>query len=326
MTTDTINWFEERGVKLKTEADGRMFPITDSSQTIIDCLLHEADKYGVKIEMNTDVLRLEKKEDGNLELTVRFEERHLFDAVLIATGGSPNAAGFDWLRDMGHEIISPVPSLFTFNIPRNPVTELMGVSVEHARVKILQTNFSAEGPLLITHWGMSGPAILKLSANAARALAEMKYNFRIQVSWIKEMKEADLRENLIRLKKDFTTRTISNTNEFGLPKRLWQFLLNKSGITENLQWAQLSNEQMNKLITSLLYDEYIVSGKTTFKEEFVTCGGISLKDVNFATMESKKIKGVFFAGEVLDIDAVTGGFNFQAAWTTGFIAGKAMGN
>jgi predicted Rossmann fold flavoprotein len=326
MTTDTINWFEERGVKLKTEADGRMFPVSDSSQTIIDCLLDEASKHKVKIETGCDVLRLEKKDNGKIELTFRYEERHEFDAVLIASGGSANVVGFDWLKESGHEIIPPVPSLFTFNIPGNKITELMGVSVDMGRVKILQTNFSSEGPLLITHWGFSGPAILKLSSMAARTLAEMKYNFKIQVSWVKDLNEEKMRDALQSLKNISAKKIIHSTAEFGLPKRLWQFLLGKSGIEDYEQWAQLTKEQINKLLTSLLYDEYSVSGKTTFKEEFVTCGGISSKDVDFKTMESKKIKGLYFAGEVLDIDAVTGGFNFQAAWSTGYVAGSSMGN
>jgi predicted Rossmann fold flavoprotein len=325
MTTDTINWFESRRVKLKTEPDGRMFPVTDSSQTIIDCLLNEASRHHVKIETGSDVLRIEKKDNGKIELTFRYEERHEFDAVLIASGGSINAAGFDWLKECGHEIISPVPSLFTFNIPKNKITELMGVSVEIARVKIPETNFISEGPLLITHWGMSGPAILKLSSIAARTLAEKKYNFKIQVNWVKDLNEEKLRPTLTEIKNASAKKLIHNAPEFGLPKRLWQFLLIKSGIENQMQWAQLSKEQLNKLLNSLIYDEYIVSGKTTFKEEFVTCGGVSLKDVDFKTMESKKMKRLFFAGEVLDIDAVTGGFNFQAAWTTGYVAALGMG-
>jgi predicted Rossmann fold flavoprotein len=200
MTTDTINWFEERNVKLKTESDGRMFPVTDSSQTIIDCLLDEAAKHKVKIETGCDVLRLEKNDNGKIQLTFRYEERREFDAVLVASGGSANAAGFDWLKQSGHEIIAPVPSLFTFNMPGNKIKELMGVSVENARVKILQTNFSSEGPLLITHWGMSGPVILKLSSMAARMLAEKKYNFKIQVSWVKDLNEEKMRDALQGLK------------------------------------------------------------------------------------------------------------------------------
>ena len=326
MTTDTIKWFEERGVLLKIEDDGRMFPVSDSSQTIIDCMMHEADLHHVNIEMSSDVLRIEKKENGKIELTFRYEERHLFDAVLIATGGSANESGFDWLKEIGHEIVTPVPSLFTFNMPKNPVTQLMGVAVEYAKIKILQTKFSNEGPLLITHWGMSGPAILKLSAQAARVLAEKNYKFVIQVCWLKEIKEESLRDQLQQLKKEQPVKMITNSNVFNLPKRLWFFLLNKAGISENLQWAQLSKENLNKLLNVLLYDEYVVSGKTTFKEEFVTCGGVSLNDVDFKTMESKKMKGLYFAGEVLDIDAVTGGFNFQAAWSTGYVAGSAMGD
>ena len=325
MTADTVRWFEERGVRLKTEADGRMFPVSDSSQTIIDCLLHEAEKYRVHIETGTDVIRLDKKEDGKIELTFRYDERQLFDAVLIATGGSPNATGFEWLRESGHEIVPPVPSLFTFNIPNNPLTGLMGVVAEKAKVEILQTKYSASGPLLITHWGISGPAVLKLSALAARVLAGLNYHFRIRINWLNKFSEEELRSNLLRQKKDLAVRMIGIAHESGLPRRLWQYLLDKSGISENLQWAQLSKEQVNRLLGYLRYDEYIVSGKTTFKEEFVTCGGVSLNDVDFKTMESKRVKGLYFAGEVLDIDAVTGGFNFQAAWSTGFVAGLAMG-
>ena len=325
MTNDTVNWFESRGVKLKTEPDGRMFPVSDSSQTIIDCLLNEASKHQVKIETGCDVLRLEKKSNGKIELTFRYEERHEFDAVLVASGGSANPAGFDWLEECGHEIVPPVPSLFTFNMPGNKITSLMGVSVESAKVKILNTNYFTEGPLLITHWGMSGPAILKLSSIAARSLAEMKYNFKIQVSWVIDVNEEKLREKLLQLKNVSGKKLVHTNAEFNLPKRLWQFLLLKSGIDEQMQWAQAGKAQLNKLLVSLIYDEYAVSGKTTFKEEFVTCGGVSLKDVDFKTMESKKMKGLYFAGEVLDIDAVTGGFNFQAAWSTGYIAGIAMG-
>jgi predicted Rossmann fold flavoprotein len=325
MTTDTIQWFEERGVKLKTEPDGRMFPVTDSSQTIIDCLMREADNHQVKIEMNSDVIRLEKKETGKIELSFPNQEARMFDAVLIASGGSANASGFDWLKETGHEIIPPVPSLFTFNMPQNPVRQLMGVAVEWARIKILKTSLSSEGPLLITHWGMSGPAVLKLSSLAARDLAAMQYHFKIQINWLKEEKEESLRHHLLSLKKNSSVKMILNTVEYGLPKRLWQFLADKSGIPENLRWADLSKEQMNKLVASLMYDEYEVSGKTTFKDEFVTCGGISLSDVDFKSMESKKIKGLYFAGEVLDIDAVTGGFNFQAAWSTGWVAAVGMG-
>ena len=200
----------------------------------------------------------------------------------------------------------------------------MGVAVESARVKILQTNFSSEGPLLITHWGMSGPAILRLSSIAARVLADLKYNFRIQVNWVKDVSEEKLREQLLELKNVLGKKMIHPNAEFNLPKRLWQFLLLKSGIDEQMQWAQVGKAQLNKLLVSLIYDEYAVSGKTTFKEDFVTCGGVSLKDVDFKTMESKRMEGLYFAGEVLDIDAITGGFNFQAAWSTGYVAGISM--
>jgi predicted Rossmann fold flavoprotein len=324
MTTDTIRWFEDRGVRLKTEADGRMFPQSDSSQTIIDCLMNEAHRVNVQIETNTDIVRIEKLNDGKIELTIRFDERRSFDAVLIATGGSPRPEGFEWLRETGHTIIDPVPSLFTFNMPGNPVRELMGVAVDKAKIKITGTNFHTEGPLLITHWGMSGPTILKLSSIAARDLKKMEYIFIIRITWI-TITENDLRSKLALMRQDHSAKYISGSSEFPIPKRLWQFMVTRADIPEKQSWAQLSREQLNKLVTALLYDEYEVKGKTTFKEEFVTCGGVSLNDIDFRTLESKKMKGLYFAGEVLDVDAVTGGFNFQAAWTTGYIAGVEMG-
>lgn len=321
----TINWFEERGVKLKTEADGRMFPITDNSQTIIDCLLSEAAKHNVNIETKADVTNIQITQEEKVELTFQSGTKLLFDSVLIATGGSPSAKSYEWLHELGHEIVSPVPSLFTFNIPSSPIAQLMGIAVEQARIKIMETNFSEEGALLITHWGMSGPAVLKLSSRAARALAELNYDFTIQIKWLPLVKEDELRNELLECKRNTSWKFISTHNSFSLPKRLWEYLSAKAGIRDVQQWAELSKEQLNKLLNALLYDEYYIKGKTTFKEEFVTCGGVALTDVDFKTMQSKKMLRLYFAGEVLDIDAVTGGFNFQAAWTTGFIAAEAMG-
>jgi predicted Rossmann fold flavoprotein len=210
-------------------------------------------------------------------------------------------------------------------MPGDSITQLMGISVEHARVKILKTNFEEEGPVLITHWGMSGPAVLKLSSRAARTLAGMNYHFKVQVNWIPKMKEDELRKTLLGFKKDVATKLVINHNSFSLPKRLWEHLTTKAGIRDNLQWAQFTKEHLNNLLNILLSNEFEVKGKTTFREEFVTCGGVELSEVDFKTMQSKKMKGLYFAGEVLDIDAVTGGFNFQSAWTTGFIAAQSMG-
>jgi len=324
-TNDTVKWFESRGVMLKTEKDGRLFPVSDDSQTIIDCFLHEANKLQVQVKVKSAVTGISKASDGKINLSFMDDQTLAVDAVLIASGGSPYEQGFNWLKDLGHEIIPPVPSLFTFNIPDNPVKRLMGVSVDHAKVKIIGTNLSEDGPVLITHWGMSGPAILKLSSRAARILAEKNYRFTIRLTWLPELQEDELREQLNELKRS-SRKLIRVQSPFVLPKRLWEYFLQKIKISDELQWANLSKEQLVQLIRVLLYDEYVVSGKTTFKEEFVTCGGLALNEVDFKTMESKKVKGIYFAGEILDIDALTGGFNFQAAWTTGFIAGMAMGS
>ena len=320
---ETVEWFLSKGISLKTEEDGRMFPASDQSATIINCLLHESDIAGVRIWLNAGVQTLARKGSNQFELLLQDERKLLADAVIIATGGFPTLKGFDWLSGTGHKIIEPVPSLFTFNLPDNPITQLMGISVESARVKIAGTKFNTEGPLLITHWGMSGPAILKLSSLAARKLAESRYEFSIFINWLKEYNEEEMRLRLQQLRTDIPRKKISTSNPFQLPKRLWEHLVLKVIRDTEQEWAQLTNDSIRKLCSVLIADEYFVRGKTTFKEEFVTCGGISLKEVDFKTMESKLIPGLYFAGEVLDIDAVTGGFNFQAAWTTGYIAGKS---
>jgi predicted Rossmann fold flavoprotein len=319
-TNDTVKWFESRGVKLKTEEDGRMFPISDDSQTIINCLLDETHRLGIAIEVHKPVIAIEKKE-GGFKLT--FREKVLYaDKVIIASGGSPKLDGFKWLEDLGQIIDPPVPSLFTFNMPEEPIKELMGVSVENAAVRINGTKLRSEGALLITHWGMSGPAILKLSAWGARILHDFNYHFSIQVNWLGELNEDKARDILMKEREEHLKMKISNNNPFHLPNRLWLFLIAKVGIDPDSILEMQSKKDMNRLLNTLLNDEYKVQGKTTFKEEFVTCGGVSLSGVNMDTMESKVCPGLYFTGEVLDIDGVTGGFNFQAAWTTGFIAGK----
>jgi len=319
-TTDTVKWFESRGVRLKAEADGRMFPVTDSSQTIINCLLREIDRLGIIIQMQQPVISIEKETD-KFKLTFRDNVIYV-DKLIVATGGSPKLEGFDWLKKLGHSIESPVPSLFTFNMPNEPIKSLMGVSVGNVSVRIPGTKLKTEGPLLITHWGMSGPAILKLSAWGARVLKDLHYQFTIQINWLGTMNEDQAREILVEETRLHPKKKISNSNPFQLPNRLYMFLLSKIDINPEMTLEEVGKKNQNRLLNTLLNDEYKVKGKTTFKEEFVTCGGINLNEVYIETMESKVCQGLYFAGEVLDIDGVTGGFNFQAAWTTGFIAGK----
>ena len=324
-TTNCIEWFEERGVKLKTEADGRMFSITDSSQTIIDCLLREANRYGVEILMNAEVRNIQREFDSFV-LDISNSGTLNADFVCVAAGGYPKTSMFEWLKALGHTIEEPVPSLFTFNIPGNPITRLMGISVEKASVKVIGSKLNQEGPLLITHWGMSGPAILKLSAWGARELADRKYHFSILVNWVPVYNEQDLREKWAAIRSEHSSQKIGNRNPFYLPARLWLYLLNESGVKEDTRWADLPGKEQNKLIKNLVAQEFEVKGKTTFKEEFVTCGGIKLGEVDANTMQSKIVPRLYFAGEILDVDGITGGFNFQHAWTSGWIAAKAISN
>jgi predicted Rossmann fold flavoprotein len=321
-TNDTIAWFAERNVPLETETDGRMFPFSNDSQTIINCLLKEADKYGVKIMLQSEVISLEPVIDGFQLQTPnsRFQANY----VCIACGGYPKSSMFDWLRKLGHSIEEPVPSLFTFNMPGNTITSLMGVSVDKVGVKIAGTKLAEEGALLITHWGMSGPAVLRLSAWGARQLAEMDYHFTMLVNWLPDYKEQDLRGDWQSFRDEYAAQKTGTKNPFGLPGRLWLHLLSCSLIDSDMRWAELPSKQQNRLIKNLTAQEFIVKGKTVFKEEFVTCGGIKLTEINPNTMESRVQTGIFFAGEVLDVDGITGGFNFQNAWTSGWIAAKAI--
>ncbi|MTI86805.1 MAG: NAD(P)/FAD-dependent oxidoreductase [Balneolaceae bacterium] len=318
---DTVNWFESRGVVLKTEEDGRMFPVSNTSQTVIDCLMGEAGRQGVGIKTKLNVQSITPLEE-RFRLAFRGGESRTVDKVIVATGGSPRAKGLAWLKSLGHDIAEPVPSLFTFNMPNESIKKLMGVVANPASVKIMGSKLSSSGPLLITHWGMSGPAILKLSAFGARDLHEVNYNFKVLVNWTGEKPEQEIRTILKEVIADHPKKKISNVNPFELPGRLWDFLLDKLELGEHMIWQNMGKKNINRLVHLLTNDEYQVEGKTTFKEEFVTCGGISLRDVDIKTMQSRKVPGLYFAGEVLDIDGVTGGFNFQAAWTTGFIAGQ----
>ncbi len=323
-TTDTINWFGKRGVQLKTEADGRMFPVTNSSQTIIDCLMKEINKYGIKILMNREVRKLSMV-NGQCSIGLANNEEMFADFVCVASGGFAKSVQFNWLKDLGHTIEEPVPSLFTFNIPADPIKELMGISVEKVLIKIVGTKFSQQGPLLITHWGLSGPAVLKLSAFAARELYKPNYDFKIILNWLPIYNEQTLKEKFLHLRNDIASQKIVNRNPFFLPQRLWEYFLQQSRINQNIRWADLPAKQQNILIKILCAQEFHVKGKTTFKEEFVTAGGIKLIEIDANTMQSKIVPNLFFAGEVMDVDGITGGFNFQHAWTSGWIAGKSIG-
>ena len=322
-TTDTINWFKDRGVELKTESDGRMFPSSNSSQTIVDCLLQEANRYGVEILLNKEVKAVKKVNDG-FELLFSNDTTLAANFLCVASGGYPKSTQFEWLHQIGHTIEAPVPSLFTFNMPGNPINGLMGITVEKVQVKIMGSKLAEEGPLLITHWGMSGPAILKLSAWGARELAAKNWQFGMVVNWLPVYNEQTLKDKFQLIRFDIAAQKITNRNPFLLPQRLWDYLLQQSGVIENSRWADLPAKEQNKLIKNICAQEFSVNGKTTFKEEFVTSGGIALEEVEHATMQSKIVPGLFFAGEVLNVDGVTGGFNFQNAWTTGWIAAKAI--
>ena len=326
-TTDTIKWFEERGVKLKAENDGRMFPVTNSSQSVIDCLLAEANRYQVEIRLNADVRSL-KKEDGKFHLSLSDSRVLTADFVCVACGGYPKTSMFEWLLNSGHTIAEPSPSLFTFNLAtdggsaKHPITALMGVSVEKAKIKIQGSKLLEEGPLLITHWGLSGPAVLRLSAWGARELKDINYQFGVHINWVPQFNEQSLKAEFQHVRNSFAGKKIINHNFLSLPARLWQFLLDQSGVTENLRFADMSSKTENNLIKNLVDYTLQVKGKTTFKEEFVTAGGINLAEIDVNTMMSKKIQNLFFAGEVMNVDGITGGFNFQHAWTSGWIAGK----
>ncbi|MFZ1304253.1 MAG: NAD(P)/FAD-dependent oxidoreductase [Ferruginibacter sp.] len=322
-TNDTIAWFAERGVALKTEADGRMFPVTNSSQTIIDCLMKEANKYHVEIRVSKEVKGIYTT-DGKWNLLMNNNDEISADFICIASGGYPKSVQYGWLKKSDHAVEEPVPSLFTFNLPDNSITALMGVAVDNAVVKIVGTKLSESGPLLITHWGMSGPAILKLSAWGARELAICNWQFAILVNWIPGYNENSLRDKMQLLRFERAAQKIINRNPFALPNRLWEYLLAQSGVHPDLRWADLPAKEQNKLIKNLCAQEFAVKGKTTFKEEFVTAGGIELNEIDFNTMQSKKHAGLFFAGEIINVDGITGGYNFQNAWTTGWIAAKAI--
>jgi len=320
---DTIRWFESRGVPLVTQSDNCVFPISQDSQSIIDCLLREAKRFRIEIAIGKGVRAITQFGD-ELEISFTNPEQtpQRFDKVIITTGGSPKKEGLKWLEKLNHKIENPVPSLFSFNMPTEPIINLMGIVVENTQVSIQSTKIKSDGTLLITHWGMSGPAILKLSSFGARELSQMNYQFKVQVNWANEQNNDIVTEELNRIVCESPNKILSNFRPYSLSERLWLFLLDKTDLPANKKWGELGKKGLNKLVTVLTNDTYTVKGKSTFKEEFVTCGGVSLQSIDLNTMESKVCKNLYFAGEVLDIDAITGGYNLQAAWTTGFIAGK----
>ena len=319
--TDTIAWFESRGVAIKTEKDGRMFPVSDQSKSIIDCLVTEMTRLKVALRLGHSITKMEQ-EGQYWKLEFADAESQNFDAVIIATGGSAKLKGFDWLSRLGHSIVPPIPSLFTFNMPNEPIKVLMGLVVENARVKIKDTKIQTQGPLLITHWGMSGPAILKASSFGARELSERDYNFEIQINWVDQTNTELLFEQLQEFSQLHPQKGIGNQKAFPLPNRLWNFLLQKAAIPTDRKWIEIGKKKFRQLAALLTQDSYQVAGKTTFKEEFVTCGGVDLSEIDLKTMQSKKLSNLYFAGEVIDVDAITGGYNFQAAWSGGYCAGK----
>jgi len=310
-------------VKIKEESEGRTFPVIDWLQSLIDCLMREAALYNVNVQLKSEVRSL-KYDLGKFQIELSDFRHQISDFVCIASGGYPKSSMFDWLKELGHTIEEPIPSLFTFNLPHHPITKLMGVSVEKAKIKIIGTKLEEEGPLLITHWGLSGPAVLKLSAWGARQLATGNWQFSIHVNWLPEFNEQSLKENFLQIRNTNASQKIIGKNIFGLPNRLWEFLAFHSGVKEEMRWADLPAAIQNKFIKNLCAYECEVKGKTTFKEEFVTAGGIKLSEVDANTMMSKKIPNLFFAGEVLDVDGITGGFNFQHAWTSGWMAANSI--
>ena len=320
-TPDIQQWFESRDVPLFTQEDGRVFPVSNKSESIINCFMSELEKLKINLEIKKAVTKIEE-EGQQLKCTLSDDSSKIFDKVIVATGGSPKRRGFEWLEKLGHKIEEPVPSLFTFNMPGEKVIELMGVALKSVSVKIQGSKLKSQGPLMITHWGMSGPAILLLSAFGARELQEKEYSFKAHLNWVDIQNQDLIYNELEKLSKDNPKKPLHKLKAFGLPSRLWNFLITKTGLSLDKPWGELGNKSFNKLVTTLSNDVYTVSGKTTFKEEFVTCGGVSLEDIDINTMQSKVIPNLYFAGEVIDIDGITGGYNFQAAWSTAYVAAK----
>ena len=316
---DTVEWFEKHGVELKIEADGRMFPVSNSSQTIIDCFLEATKKLKIDILTHQSVQSIFKT--ANYWKIETPNEQFSAQKLILATGSNPKI--WEMLQTFGHLVVNPVPSLFTFNIKDARIKELSGVATQ-VSIKVKDTKLSSNGPLLITHWGMSGPAILKLSAWGARILHDKNYQFTIFVNWLNDLDSEDVEKILKELKLEHAKKAVSKKSPFEITNRLWESLVLASGIEAETKWADLSKLQLQNLSEQLMNGVFQVNGKSTFKEEFVTAGGIDLKEINFKTMESKLHENLYFAGEIVNIDAITGGFNFQNAWTSGFIVAEAI--
>jgi predicted Rossmann fold flavoprotein len=316
---DTIEWFSNHGVALKIEDDGRMFPVSNSSQTIIDCFLRATQNLGISVLTGQSVQSIFKKD--NFWKIETQSENYITEKLILATGSNPKM--WEMLQTFGHAVVSPVPSLFTFNIKDSRIKELPGVAAQ-VTVKVKDSKLTTTGPLLITHWGMSGPAILKLSAWGARILHDKNYQFTIFVNWLNDMDTEDAEKILKNLKQEHAKKAVSKKSPFDFPNRLWESLVLASGIEVDTKWADLSKIQLQHLANQLTNGTFQVNGKSTFKEEFVTAGGIDLKEINFKTMQSKLHENLYFAGEIINIDAITGGFNFQNAWTSGFILANSI--
>ena len=324
---DTVWWFREHGVDLKTEEDGRIFPVSDSSQTVIDSLTSAAINGGVITKENFHVNQIIKLDDGGFHIHINGEEKPIgVDFILIASGGIRSGSSRELLHSVDHKYSYPVPSLFTFEIKDNELNDLSGLSVDHADVEVSSLGIKNSGPLLITHWGLSGPVILKLSALGARLMEKINYQFTIRVNWLGDTWTNDRLRQVIDSKRDDSgSRIVEKKSPLKeMPNRLWRRICRKTGIKNGLKWSELTRDSIIKLINHLISEEFEVTGKSLNKEEFVTCGGVKMEDIDLRTMESKIVKNLFFAGEVMDVDGLTGGFNFQSAWTTGRIAGEEI--
>jgi predicted Rossmann fold flavoprotein len=319
--SDTIAWFKKQAVNLIAEEDNRMFPESNNSQSIIDCFERQVNAMGVKVYLNCEVLQIIKHEN-QFSIQLKSGKELYASHVVVTCGGFNHMGAYQFLSSFNINIIPPIPSLFTFNLANKSITKLMGLSVSNAHVKINQTNFQYKGPLLITHWGFSGPAVIKLSAFAAVELAAMNYHFDLIVNWNSNYEEDQLKKLLIQLKNNSAKVWGNIYQELNIPKRLLEFLLTTTQILEHKKLAETNNKVIDLFCQLFCHQMFEIKGKTTFKEEFVTCGGVDLKEVNFKTMACKKVPGLYFAGEVLNIDGITGGFNFQAAWTTAYIAAQ----
>ena len=319
---DAYQWFEAHGVRLVTQNDNCVFPQAQDSQVIIDCLTRTAQRLGVSVCLHHTLTSIAKQAQGKIEVHFKDKPLRTFDKVIVTTGGSPRATGLQYLADLGHKIETPVPSLFTFNISEKAFCNQMGTVVEPVQLSIQATKFRSDGALLVTHWGMSGPAALKLSSYAARHLAENNYQSAVAVNWLYETNTQLVEQNLVAIATENPKKQMANIRPYDLSTRLWEYLLDRAGIEKEKRGGELGKKALHKLVETLTNDVHQISGKGSFRDEFVTCGGVSLKSINPNTLESKVCEGLFFAGEVLDIDAITGGFNLQAAWTTGYVAGQ----